>query len=74
MDVKIADERLLVFTDRVTDEVARAKAWARRAEAFGAFAKMAGLLTRSKNEDYELVYSEKRLQPFWKVVAYARSR
>jgi hypothetical protein len=74
MDVRIADERILVFTERVTHEVARAQAWARRAEAFGTFAKMAGLLTRAKDEDYELVYSEKRLQPFWKVVAHARSR
>ena len=74
MDVQIAEERILVFTDRVSDEVARAKAWAQRLEAFGTMAKLGGFLTRPKDEEFEVVYSEKRLQPFWRIASFATAR
>jgi len=74
MEVEIAEERILVFSDRVTDEVARAKAWAQRLEAFGTMAKLGGFLARPKDEEFEVVYSEKRLQPFWRIASYALSK
>lgn len=64
----------MVLSDRVSGEVARAKAWAHRLEAFGAMAKLGGLISRPKDEEFEVVYSEKRLQPFWRIVSYALSR
>ncbi len=39
-------------------------AWARKADAFGALAK---LFSRPKDEDYELIHKERRYQPFWHV-------
>ncbi len=74
MDVAIAEERILVFADRVGAEVAEAKAWGRRVEAFGTLARMSGLLARPKDEEFELVYREKRLQPFWRIASRSLCR
>jgi hypothetical protein len=74
MEVAIAEERILVFSDRVGAEVAEAKAWAKRVEAFGTLARMSGLLARPKDEEFEVVYREKRLQPFWRIASHAVSK
>jgi hypothetical protein len=74
MEVAIAEERILVFSDRVGAEVAEAKAWAKRVEAFGTMARMSGLLSRPKDEEFEVVYREKRLQPFWRIASHAVSK
>jgi hypothetical protein len=47
MDVAIAEERILVIADRIGPEEAEARAWARRIEAFGALARVTGLLART---------------------------
>ena len=74
MEVAIAEERILVFADRVGAEVAEAKAWAKRVEAFGTLARMSGLLNRPRDEEFEIVYREKRLQPFWRIASHATSK
>ncbi|MFV0406387.1 MAG: hypothetical protein ACK5LN_06135 [Propioniciclava sp.] len=79
MEVQIAEERLVVLTDRFSMDHAEGRAWARRADAFGTVAKLGGLLNRSAADDYECVYRERRLQPFWllkaqAVTAYERTR
>jgi hypothetical protein len=74
MQVDIAEERILVFSDRVGAEAAEAKAWAKRIEAFGTLARMSGLLSRPKDEEFEVVYREKRLQPFWRIASRALSK
>jgi hypothetical protein len=79
MHVELAEERILVFSDRVTMENAEQRAWARRVEAFGAVARLSGLLNKPKDEEYEVVYRERRLQPFWRLTtqalfAYERTR
>jgi hypothetical protein len=74
MEVAIAEERILVFADQVGAEVAEAKAWARRIEAFGTLARMSGLLARPRDEEFEIVYREKRLQPFWRIASRAVSK
>lgn len=74
MEVAIAEERILVFSDRVGAEVAEAKAWAKRVDAFGTLARMSGLLARPKDEEFEVVYREKRLQPFWRIASRAISK
>jgi hypothetical protein len=71
MDVEIAEERILVFSDRFSGEVARAKCWAMRIEAFGAMARLGGLIARPKDEEFEVAYHERRLMPFWRVVSHA---
>ncbi|MGC3994998.1 MAG: hypothetical protein QM779_12920 [Propionicimonas sp.] len=79
MDVEIAEERIFVLTERFSLDHAEGRAWARRADAFGTVARLGGLLNRSASEDYECVYRERRLQPFWHlhataVAGYERTR
>lgn len=71
MDVEIAEERIVALTDRFNLDQAEGRAWSRRADAFGTVAKLGGLLNRSASEDYECVYRERRLQPFWHLRATA---
>ena len=79
MDVEIAEERIVVLADRFSLDHAEGRAWAKRADAFGAVAKLGGLLNRSTADDYECIYRERRLQPFWRlhatgVTEYERTR
>src|SRR5580658_6431143 len=71
MEVAIADERILVFPDQIGPHEAEGRAWAKRIEAFGTFARMSGLLARPKDDEFEVVYREKRLQPFWRIASTA---
>lgn len=70
MNVELAEERILLLTDRFTMENAEGRAWTKRTEAFGALAKLGGLLNKPKDEDFEVVYRERRLQPFWRIAAH----
>ena len=79
MEVEIAEERIVVLADRFSLDHAEGRAWAKRADAFGAVAKLGGLLNRSTADDYECIYRERRLQPFWRlhatgVTEYERTR
>ncbi len=79
MDVSLAEERVLVLPAKVDIATAEEKAAARRIDAFGTLAKMAGLLSKPKPEEFELVYKESRLQPAWyisgeSVCAYERTK
>jgi hypothetical protein len=67
MNVELAEERILVLQDRFTLENAEQRAWTKRTDAFGAFAKIGGMLSKPKDEDFEVVYRERRLQPFWRL-------
>jgi len=71
MNVELAEERVLVLPDPSTMEGAQARAWAKRVDAFGALARMSGLLGKPKDDEFELVYKERRLQPFWRLTATA---
>ncbi len=78
MDVELAEERILVLADRFNLDHAEGRAWAKRTDAFGTVAKLGGLLNRAGSDDYECVYRERRLQPFWRlhsrtVAAYERT-
>ena len=70
MNVELAEERIIVLPDPTTMEAAEQRAGARRIEAFGALARMSGLLSKPK-DDIELTYREQRLQPFWRLAATA---
>ena len=69
MNVELAEERILLLPDVLGAEQAEARAWSRRTDAFGAFARLGGLLQKPKDEDFEIVYRELRLQPFWRLSA-----
>lgn len=79
MDVHLTGERMLVLADQFNMDHAEGRASHKRVDAFGTLAKVAGLLSRPKPEEFELVYKEHRLQPFWRVAckavfAYQRKR
>src|SRR5262245_6656446 len=63
MNVELAEERILVIGDRFTLENAEQRAWAKRTDAFGAFAKIGGMLKQPKDEEFSVVHRELRLQP-----------
>ncbi|MBK8838970.1 MAG: hypothetical protein IPO30_09810 [Hyphomonadaceae bacterium] len=72
MNVELAEERILLLPDKLGAAQAEGRAWAKRTDAFGAFAKIGGFLNKPKDEDYEVVYRELRLQPFWRLSASTR--
>lgn len=69
MNVELAEERILLLPDKFGAQQSEGRAWAKRTEAFGAFARLGGLLQKPKDEDYEVLYRELRLQPFWRLSA-----
>jgi hypothetical protein len=71
MNVELAEERILLLPDKIGAEQARVRAMTKKVEAFGAIARIGGLLSRPRDEDFEIVYSELRLQPFWRIMASA---
>ena len=72
MEIKVADQRILLFSDQISSDDAKKKAWDNKIDAFGTYNKMASFLTRPKDDDFELIYEEHRFQPFWHVAAHAR--
>jgi len=71
MNVELADERFLILTDRFTMDHAEGRAATKRIDAFGTMAKVAGFLSKPKEDEFELVYRERRLQPFWRLICTA---
>jgi len=72
MEISLADERALLLKEQLTLEQAEGRAWSKKVDAFGRMAKMGSLLQRPKDEDFELIYKEHRVEPFWHVVCNAR--
>jgi hypothetical protein len=68
----LADERVLLLKEQLTIEQAEGRAWNKKAEAFGRVIKMASLVQRPRDSDFELTYKEHRYQPFWHVLCRAR--
>ena len=79
MQVELAEERIFRMTDRFSLEHAEGRAWSKRLEAFGALARVTSLFAQPKDDEFVVVYRERRLQPFWRVTvststAYERTR
>ena len=77
MEIQLAAERLFVLEDRLTAQDAEQRAGERRGQAFGSG--IGSLLQRPKTEEIVLIASQRRLDPFWHVVAsglyvYERNR
>lgn len=72
MEISLADERIFLLKEQLTMDQAEGRAWSNKLVAFGRMAKVSGLLQRPKDDDFELVYKEHRLQPLWHVVCSAR--
>lgn len=72
MDIRVADQRILLFVDQVSPEDAKQTSWEKKTSAFDAISKVTSFLSRPKDDDFELLYSEHRYQPFWHVIAKAK--
>ncbi|MBI4973498.1 hypothetical protein HZC27_02735 [Candidatus Roizmanbacteria bacterium] len=72
MEIRVADQRILLFSDQITPEDAKKKSWDKKMDAFDAVSKVTGFFSRPKDEDFELLYHEHRYQPFWHVVAKSK--
>ena len=67
MEFKIAPERVFLLKDVLSFEEAKKKAWDKKLEIFGTFDQLTSFLSKPKDEDFELTYSEHRFQPFWHI-------
>ncbi len=72
MNIDVAKQRLLLIKDQITPDDAKDKAWQKKLAAFGTLSQMAGFLSKPKDDDFEITYSEHRYEPFWHVEAKAR--
>jgi hypothetical protein len=68
MDIVIAEQCARMFNDQLDAQTARERAIEKKLDAFGTVAKF---LQRPKPEEIQIIYSEKRYEPFWCVVAKA---
>jgi len=71
MQIEVANQRILLLKDRLSPAQAKDIAWQKKLAAFDTLAKMTSFLSKPKDEDFALTYSEHRYEPFWHVVAKA---
>ena len=71
MEIKVAKERIVVFRCEVKEHDAHGMAWEKKTTAFDTLSKVTSFLSRPKDDDFEMTYTEHRYQPFWHVVAKA---
>lgn len=72
MQIEVASQRMLLLKDRFSPDEAREKAWQKKVNAFDALSKVTSFLSKPRDDDFTLTYSEHRYEPFWHVVANAR--
>jgi hypothetical protein len=65
MEFAIAEERAYLLREEVSTEQAKESAWDRKTTVFGGISR---LVFRPKGEDVQILYSEKRYEPFWHVI------
>jgi hypothetical protein len=71
MQIAVANQRILLLKDRLSPQEARDVAWQKKLNAFDAFSKVTSFLSKPKDEDFSLTYSEHRYEPFWHVISRA---
>ena len=71
MQIEVANQRILLLKDRLSPAQAKDVAWQKKLGAFDTLAKMTSFLSKPKDEDFSLTYTEHRYEPFWHVVAKA---
>ncbi len=72
MEIRVAPQRMLFIPDALSFEQAKKISWEKKITAFGALTHITSFLSRPKDEDFRLKYSEHRYQPFWHVAVNAR--
>src|SRR5687767_12570151 len=72
MQIEVASQRILLLKDLLSAKQASEIAWQKKLGAFDALSKVTSFLSKPKDEDFSLTYSEHRYEPFWHVVSRAR--
>jgi hypothetical protein len=72
MQIEVANQRIMLLKDRISPAEAQEKAWQKKVSAFDALSKVTSFLSRPKDDEFSLTYSEHRYEPFWHVLATAR--
>jgi hypothetical protein len=72
MQIEVANQRILLLKDRLSPQEAKDRAWQKKVSAFDAVSKVTSFLSKPKDEDFTLTYSEHRYEPFWHVIATSR--
>lgn len=71
MHTSIADERILLFREELNVDDTKEIASRKKVDAFGTVNKVASFLSKPKEEDFKLIYSEHRYEPFWYITGEA---
>jgi len=72
MEINVATQRILLFSDQITAAEAENKAWDKKLTSFDAVSKVTSFFSRVPDNDFKLIYSEHRYQPFWHVAAHSK--
>lgn len=69
MEITLADEEAYVLQPAMGWDQVREKAWDKKTQVFSSG--LISLFSRPKSEEVQIVYSERRFEPFWHVVCSA---
>jgi hypothetical protein len=68
MEITLVPERAMILAEQLSMDQAEGRAWSNKLDAFGRLVKVTSLFSRPKDEDFQLLYKEKRYQPFWHII------
>lgn len=72
MQIQVANQQILVYIPDISRQDAQKKATEKKISSFDAMSVMSSFISKPKDEDFELIYSEHRYEPYWYVKAKAR--
>lgn len=72
MKIIVADERILLLKEQISDEQAEKIASNNKGNAFGSIQKLSNFLIRPKDDEFTLLNRECRYIPFWHIVCTSK--
>jgi hypothetical protein len=72
MQVNLVEERAMILQEQLSMDQAEGRAWSNKMSAFGRLERVTSLFSRPKDDEFELLYKEKRYQPFWHIICSSR--
>ena len=72
MQIEVANQRILLLKDQISPAQSKDIAWQKKLSAFDTLSKMTSFLSKPKDDDFTLTYSEHRYEPFFHVISKAR--
>jgi len=65
MQIEVANQRILLLKDQISPAQSKDIAWQKKLSAFDTLSKMTSFLSKPKDDDFTLTYSEHRYEPFF---------